>query len=214
MPATAAVGDDLTTVFGVMNAVGLVAFALVGSLKAIDEDLDVLGVAVLGYLTALGGGTLRDALVNRVPTVLSSTTDVWFAGGGVVLAVLLAGRIDERDLLDRALVTVPDAVGLAAFAATGAIVGAETGVSAFGVVVLGTLTGVGGGTLTDVLLDRVPFVLYEDFYATCAVAGCVAFLAARSLGLNAQVAGLACAAVALALRLLALRLGLELPAAS
>jgi uncharacterized membrane protein YeiH len=211
--APPALGGDLTTVFGVMNAVGLVAFALVGSLKAIDENLDVLGVAVLGYLTALGGGTVRDTMVNRVPTVLSSTTDVWFAASGVALAVLLSGRIDERNLLDRAVVTVPDAVGLAAFAATGAIVGADAGVSAFGVVVLGTLTGVGGGTLTDVLLDRVPFVLYEDFYATCAVAGCVAFLAARGVGLNAQVAGLACAVVAFAFRLVALRFELELPTA-
>jgi uncharacterized membrane protein YeiH len=222
----------MVTAFGAMNALGLVAFAIVGSLKAAEEEFDVLGVATLGVLTALGGGATRDVLVGRVPAMLRSTTDVAFALLGVALALLLATRIAPSRRQSRALaplsaapltshvgkrplehpiVTVPDAVGLAAFATTGALVGHAAGVSAFGVVVLGTITGVGGGLISDVLLRRVPFVLTEDFYATCAVAGSVAFWALVAAGFATALAAAACAGLTFALRVLALRYDWALP---
>ena len=105
-------------VFDVMNAVGLVAFAIVGSLKASDADLDLLGIAVLGFLTALGGGITRDVLVGRTPAAFSGSGDVAWAFVGVLLAIGLAVVVDERGLLDSPALVVPDAVGLAAFAAT------------------------------------------------------------------------------------------------
>jgi uncharacterized membrane protein YeiH len=223
----------MVTAFEVLNAVGLVAFGAVGSLKAADAEFDVLGVAVLGLLTALGGGATRDVLVGRVPAVLQSTADVGFAFLGVALALLFAARVStgraqqSRALaplaaapfarrvgiepLDHPAVTVPDAVGLAAFATTGALVGYDAGVTAFGVVVLGTITGVGGGLISDVLLQRVPFVLAEDFYATCAVAGSVAFWVLVASGAGTTVAAGVCAALAFALRVVAMRRNWQLP---
>lgn len=198
-------------VFDVMNAVGLVAFAVVGSLKASDARLDLLGIAVLGFLTALGGGIVRDTLVGRIPAALSGSNDVAWAALGVVVALALAWVVDERRLLDHPALLVPDAVGLAAFAATGALVGVDAGVSAFGMVVLATLTGVGGGTISDVLLDRVPFVLTEDFYATCALAGGVVFVGTAGAGYDPRTAAVTCAAVVFLTRVAALRRGWELP---
>ena len=200
----------MVTAFEAMNAVGLVAFAIVGSLKAVEAEFDVLGVAVLGVLTALGGGATRDVLVGRVPAMLQSTTDVAFALLGVALAVLLARRVGTT-LLDHPAVVVPDAIGLAAFATTGALVGFEAGVSPFGVVVLGTVTGVGGGLVSDLLLQRVPFVLAEDFYATCAVAGSAAFWSVAASGYGTAGAAAVCAVLTLGLRLLAIRRGWRLP---
>ncbi|MFC4360092.1 trimeric intracellular cation channel family protein [Halobium salinum] len=197
-------------VFALMNVVGLVAFAMVGSLKAADADLDLFGVAVLGVLTALGGGTVRDVLVGRVPGALRSTGDVAVALLGVALAVLLARRVRGR-LLDHPLLLAPDAVGLAAFAATGALVGHEAGLSPFGVVALATLTAVGGGSLADVLLSRVPVVLREEFYATPAVLGGALFWLAESVGVDPSAAALGCAGLVLGVRLLALRRGWDLP---
>ncbi|GAA0653251.1 trimeric intracellular cation channel family protein [Salarchaeum japonicum] len=198
-------------VFDVMNAVGLVAFAIVGSLKASDADLDLLGIAVLGFLTALGGGITRDVLVGRTPAALSGSGDVLWTFVGVLVALALAVVVDERGLLDSPALLVPDAVGLAAFAATGALVGVSAGVSSFGVVVLATLTGVGGGTISDVLLDRVPFVLTEDFYASCALIGGVLFVLAVDAGVGRRTAALACAGVVFALRLLAVHREWRLP---
>ncbi|MFC6992259.1 trimeric intracellular cation channel family protein [Haladaptatus sp. GCM10025707] len=202
----------MLSAFAVMNVVGLLAFAVTGSLKAIDEQLDVLGVFVLGTMIALGGGMTRDVLVGAVPNALQSTDDVTIALAGVVLAIFLSRT--RRNWVQHSAILVPDAIGLAAFAATGALVGAEAGVSGFGVVLLATLTGVGGGLISDVLLQRVPGVLKEDFYATCAVAGGVVFWAVSEGGAGPDVAAAACAATVLALRLLALRFDWSLPRVS
>ena len=196
--------------FAAMNAIGLVAFAVVGALKGSDADLDLFGIAVLGFLTALGGGTIRDLLVGRVPTSLQSNIEVLFAAVGIALAVVLAARV-RGDLMESPAVLLPDAIGLAAFAATGAAVGVEAGLSPFGVVVTATLTGVGGGSLSDLLLARVPAVLREDFYATPAVAGGAVAPPAVALGLSVGATTLLAAAVVLTLRLGALRYGWRLP---
>lgn len=196
--------------FAVMNAVGLVAFAAVGTLKAADADLDILGASTLGLLTALGGGATRDVLVGRVPALLTSLSDVGLVGLGVAFG-LLVGRWRADDALGHPLLQTADAIGLAAFAASGALVGVSAGVSAFGVIVLATLTGVGGGLVSDVLLRRVPAVLKEDFYATCAVLGGIAFLTVGSAGVGAPWPTAACAGVALVARLGALRFGWRLP---
>jgi uncharacterized membrane protein YeiH len=195
-----------------MNAIGLVAFAVVGALKAADADLDLLGIAVLGVLTALGGGMTRDVLVGRVPAALQGTSDVSIALVGVVLAVALRTRLRGR-LRDHPALLASDAVGLAAFAATGASVGYATGLSPFGVVTLAALTGVGGGSLSDLLLGRVPVVLREDFYATPAVVGGVLFWGAAAAGVDPDALVLPSALSVLVVRALALRFEWELPSA-
>ncbi|GAB6878692.1 TRIC cation channel family protein [Halorubrum gandharaense] len=197
-------------VFEALNAVGLLAFAAVGALKGADAELDLFGVAVLGILTALGGGIIRDALVGRVPVALTSMTDVAVVLVGVAAAVLAARRL-AGPLLSNPVLLTADAAGLAAFAATGALVGHEAGVSFFGVVVLATLTGVGGGSLSDVLLARVPVVLREDFYATPAVLGGVLFPVVVWVGVGTGIASLLVAGVVFAIRLLALRYDWHLP---
>ena len=194
--------------FGAMNAVGLLAFAIVGALKAVDADFDLLGVTVLGVTTALGGGVTRDLLVDTVPLALRSTTDVSVALLGVALAVAFARR--GRPYVERTI-RIPDAVGLSAFATTGALVAADAGLSPFGVVVLAAVTGVGGGLVSDLLLQNVPFVLVEDFYATCAVLGGVAFWATTAAGLGSDAAAAVCAAAVLGSRLLAIRYEWSLP---
>lgn len=201
---------DAGLAFAAMNAVGLVAFAAVGALKGREAGLDLFGVVVLGFLTALGGGTVRDLLVGRVPTSLQSNVEVLWATLGIVLAVAISVRYGD-DPRDSPALLVSDAVGLAAFAATGAAVGLEAGLSPFGVVVVATLTGVGGGSLSDLLLVRVPAVLREDFYATPTVAGGVVAWLAAALGTDLGVTTLLAAGAVLALRLAALRFDWRLP---
>jgi uncharacterized membrane protein YeiH len=195
--------------FALMNVIGLLAFAIVGSLKGAEADLDLFGVAVLGILTALGGGIVRDTLVGQVPLALRATTDVLVVLLGITIALVIIRRFG--DLRNHPLVLIPDAVGLAAFAATGASVGYEAGLTPFGIVVLAALTAVGGGSLCDLLLTRVPVVLREDFYATPAVIGGVFFWLGVSVGISTGFATIGCAGLVLALRLLALRRGWRLP---
>jgi uncharacterized membrane protein YeiH len=201
---------DAGIAFAAMNAVGLVAFAAAGALKGRAAGLDLFGIVVLGFLTALGGGTIRDLLVGRVPTSLQSDVEVLFAAFGIVLAVIVSIRLRD-DPRETPALLLSDAVGLAAFAATGAAVGIETGLTLFGIVVVATLTGVGGGSLSDLLLVRVPAVLREDFYATPAVVGGIVAWVAAGAGVDGGTTTLLAAGAVLTLRLGALRYDWRLP---
>ncbi|TKX75237.1 trimeric intracellular cation channel family protein [Halorubrum sp. GN11_10-6_MGM] len=197
--------------FAVMNTVGLVAFALVGASKAVREGFDLFGVAVVGLAMAFAGGVTRDLLVARVPLALRSPVEILLGLVGVGLAVGLSAWLASPD--EHPVTLVADAVGLAAFATTGAIVATDAGVSAFGVVAVATINAVGGGALADILLDRSPFILFEDFYASCAVLGGVAYWLVGTLGGPSGIAAATCAAVTVGLRLVAVARGWRLPTA-
>ena len=197
--------------FAVMNTVGLVAFALVGSAKGIREEFDVFGIGVVGLVTAFGGGATRDVLVGRTPLALQNLGEVGLAIFGVGLALGLSVLLESPD--DHPITLVADAVGLAAFATAGAIVATEAGVSAFGVVSIATINAAGGGAYADVLLDRSPFILFDDFYASCAVLGGTTYWVLTVLGGSGSLTAAGCAAMTVGTRLLAVNFGWELPTA-
>lgn len=195
--------------FAVMNTIGLLAFALVGAAKAIREKFDLFGIAVVGLAMAFAGGVTRDLLVNRVPLALQSPIEIGLGLLGVGLAIVLSAVLTSPD--SHPITLVADAIGLAAFATTGAIVATEVGVSAFGVVAIATINAAGGGAVADVLLDRSPFILFEDFYASCAVLGGSAYWIVGSIGAAEGTAAIVCAAVTVGTRLAAATYGWSLP---
>jgi len=138
--------------FAVMNTIGLVAFALVGASKAIREEFDVFGITIVGLAMAFAGGATRDLLVTRTPLALQSPIEISLGLLGVGLAIALSVVLTSPETHPVTLVS--DAIGLAAFTTTGAIVATEAGVSAFGVVAIATINAVGGGAFADILLDR------------------------------------------------------------
>ncbi len=156
--------------FLLANDIGLVAFAVSGVYKGINRGLDVLGASVLGFMTALGGGVTRDLLANRPPAVFIGYSDLVFAFLGVIFA-FLTYALTRKDISGTTTVKVTDAIGLAAFTVLGASVGFSSHFNIAGVVLLGVVTGVGGGLISDLLTLRIPMVLSEDFYATCSIAG-------------------------------------------
>ena len=198
-----------TDPFAVMNAIGLVAFALVGSAKAIREEFDLFGIAVVGLAMAFAGGMTRDLLVSRVPLALQSPLEIGLGLLGIALAITLSAILLSPD--NHPITIVSDAIGLAAFATTGAIVATEANVSAFGVVAIATINAVGGGAVADLLLDRSPFILFDDFYATCAVLGGSAYWIVMSVGATGSTAAIVCAIVTIGTRLAAVTYGWNLP---
>lgn len=195
--------------FAVMNTIGLVAFALVGASKAIRAEFDLFGVTIVGLSMAFAGGMTRDLLVSRVPLVLQSPSEITLGFSGVLLAIVL--RVVQQSPDEHPITLVADAIGLASFATTGAIVATEANVSAFGVVAIATINAVGGGAFADILLDRSPFILFEDFYASCAVFGATAYLVVGALGAGGSIAAGVCAVVTVATRLLAVTQNWEIP---
>jgi uncharacterized membrane protein YeiH len=195
--------------FAVMNTIGLIAFALVGSSKAIREEFDVLGITIVGLAMAFAGGVTRDLLVTRVPLALQSPIEISLGLLGVGLAIVLSVVLTAPETHPIALVS--DAIGLAAFATTGAIVATEAGVSVFGIIAVATINAVGGGAVADILLDRSPFILFEDFYASCAVLGGSAYWIVGALGAAGSTAAAVCAIVTVATRLAAVTYDWHLP---
>ncbi len=196
--------------FAVMNAIGLVAFAFVGASKAIGEEFDLFGIVTVGLAMAFAGGVTRDLLVTRVPLALQSPLEIGLALLGAGLAIALNVGLSAPETHPVGLVS--DAIGLAAFATTGAIVATEAAISAFGVVAVATINAVGGGAVADILLDRPPFILFEDFYASCAVLGGSAYWVAGQLGATGSTTAAVCAVVTVGTRLTAVRYNWNLPA--
>lgn len=192
----------------VLDLAGVAVFAVSGALAAGRLGLDLLGVAVLASVTAIGGGTLRDLLLNRHPVFWISDTRYLF----VILLAALA------TVLFAALITpaapallVADALGLALFAITGAQVAEEKKLSPLIVTLMGTMTACAGGVLRDVLSGVVPLLLRRDIYASAAVAGIVLYLLLQAAGARRGLAfGLGIVAVA-GLRLAAIAFGWQLP---
>ena len=195
--------------FAVMNTIGLVAFALVGSVKAIREGFDLFGITVVGLAMAFAGGATRDLLVNRIPLALQSPIEISLGLLGVGLAITLSVVLSSPDT--HPITLLSDALGLAAFATTGTIVATGAGVSAFGVVAIATINAAGGGAVADILLDRSPFILFDDFYASCAVLGGSAYWVVGSLGAAGSTAAAVCATVTVVTRLAAVTYNWDLP---
>jgi uncharacterized membrane protein YeiH len=163
-----------------MNTIGLIDFALVGSAKAIREEFAQLEPIIVGLTMAFAGGVTRNLLVTRIPLVLQSLIEISLGLLGVSLAIALSVVVKTPET--HPVTFIADAIALAAFATTGAIVATEAGVSAFGIVAIATINAIGGGTVADILLDRPPFILFEEFYASCAILGGTAYWIATMFG--------------------------------
>jgi uncharacterized membrane protein YeiH len=192
--------------------VGIVAFAMSGAFKAIRHRLDLLGLLVLGFCTAMGGGLVRDSLLNRIPAVFLANGPALFALAGCLLAALwhVYGPSSTSLEQDRRFLFV-DALGLAVFTATGARLGTEAGLLPWATILLGGLTAVGGGAIRDLLVLEVPLVLKADFYATASLIGGLAYTLLARGPETASLAAPAAFAVTLFLRTMAILSGWKLP---
>jgi uncharacterized membrane protein YeiH len=192
----------------VLDLVGVAVFAVSGVLAARDRGLDLLGVIVIATITAIGGGTLRDLLLNRYP--IFWITDAQYLTVIIASALLTVAYVRVRPPPGKALL-VADAAGLALFALSGAQVAEAAQCPAIIVVLMGTLTGVAGGVLRDVITAQVPLILRRDIYATAAIVGVALYLLLQAFGLQRSAAFGAGMAVVIALRLLAIHWSLQLP---
>jgi uncharacterized membrane protein YeiH len=193
----------------VLDLVGTFAFALNGALTALRAArLDVVGVVTLGMITALGGGTLRDVLLDSLPP--ATFTDWRYlavaAAGGLIAA--LAGR--HLDRISRPI-TVLDAAGLSLFAVTGATKAIDLGFGPVQAVLVGGITAVGGGTLRDVLVRRIPSVLSSELYAIPALLGALVVVVLPLLRVDVVVAAVAGAVLCFGIRMVGVRYGLNAP---
>lgn len=192
-----------------LDLTGTFAFALNGGLTAARAArVDIVGVITLGMITALGGGVIRDILLNGLPP---ATFRDWrylaVAAGGALIAFAFGHRLDRLAVP----IMVLDAVGLSVFAVTGASKGLDFGLGPAQAVILGTITAVGGGTLRDAMIGVVPSVLSEGLYAIPAAVGAAITVGAVLFGIYGVPAAVVAALVCLCIRLVGVRFNLNAP---
>jgi len=202
----------MNTLIKTIEVIGIFAFALSGILEARKKGMDLVGVYVVGMVTAFGGGSLRDLVLDRHP--LFWVEHFWYP---VILLLLsfLAGFL-VRQLTEHVrvmnAVLVLDALGLGLFAASGASVAHQAGTNPFIASLIGVMTGVFGGVMRDIICNEIPYVFQRtELYATCAFAGACAYLVIYSTSGNEAVAVTVCIAVTFVLRMLAIRYKIRLP---
>ncbi len=193
----------------IMDFLGVAVFAASGVLAAGRKNLDWFGVLVIAMVTAVGGGTLRDLLIDRPVFWLIHTAYLWVIIAATLLTMLV---VRVREIPMRALL-IADALGLALFAISGARIAEAAGFGGIVAVILGTMTGVAGGVLRDMLLAEIPLLLRDgEIYATAALSGIIVYLGLQELGLERGTAAYFGMAVIAALRFTGIFLGLKMPA--
>jgi len=192
-----------------LDFIGTFVFALNGALTAVRaERLDIFGVITLGMFTGLGGGTIRDVLLDSLPP---ATFVDWrylaLAAGGGLVAFVLSRRLERLKMP----IIVLDAVGLSVFAVLSAYKALDLGFGVLQAMVVGTVTAVGGGTIRDVMIGRIPTVLRSELYAIPALIGAGCAAAAHSAGYQGTVAVLSAAAVCFGIRMVGVYFDLNAP---
>jgi len=155
-------------ILDVAEVIGIIAFALSGFLIAVEAKLDILGIFIASFLTAFGGGATRDIIVGRELYAFSNN----YASVLVIAVIMIAIYFKMQKLEDiekHPLFVSADTLGMVSFAISGAMIGLESGISFFGVVLLSLITAVGGGVMRDILINKVPLILVSEFYGSVAL---------------------------------------------
>jgi uncharacterized membrane protein YeiH len=176
---------------------GTLLFAIEGAIAAVQGNLDLLGIMVLAFATAMGGGIIRDLLIGAVPP--AALRDWRYPTAAFTGAIFIFFFVHYVLMLPVVGLVILDAAALSLFAVAGTEKALVYAIHPFIAVLLGTITAVGGGVIRDVFLNRVPLVLNSDIYATAAMVGSAAMVVSRKMKLNptacAVVGGVVCFSV-------------------
>lgn len=194
----------------IADLLGVAIFAVTGALAAGRKKMDLLGVLALATVTAIGGGTLRDLLLDRHPIFwLQDHTSL----GVIVAAALLTVAYTRRRPPPRNALALADAFGLAVFGIMGAQIAETSGLTGIMIVLMGTITGAAGGVIRDALSAKIPLIFRQgELYATAAIGGTGVYLLLTQAGLHRPAAALIGMAVIILVRVASIPGGLKLPA--
>ena len=196
---------ELTFLF-VIEVIGTIAFAISGIRMAAAKHFDWFGAYTVGLVTAIGGGTLRDILLD-IPVFWMQTW--WYlAVTGISLGLVILFR---KVLVKTQILFVFDTIGLGLFVVIGIQKTLDVDYPMWVAIVMGVVTGAVGGVIRDILVNNEPLLFQKDIYATACLAGGLVYWMMLLAGTSVMAQGLACAATVIVIRLLAVRYGWSLP---
>lgn len=197
--------------FAILELIGVITFAFSGVIEAHRRGMDLVGVFAIAFVTAFGGGTLRDLLLDRTPLVWIAEPDYVL----LVLGIAVLGTLALRSgffRLNEESITLPDALGLGLFSAVGTAFALQMGLSPVIGVFMGVISATFGGVIRDVACNEVPVIFRRgQLYATCAFFASLVFWGLQAAGADYGAAVAASILLAAALRVWAVRNNVQLP---
>ncbi len=192
----------------IIDLLGTAAFAISGARQAIVRKLDVFGVLIISFVTAVGGGTLRDVLIGNTPVAwMRNEQTIAIILAGATVTMLVNGLYRKL----RNTLFLFDSLGLGLFTLAGVDVALQAGFSPGMAIALGTISACFGGVIRDVLLNQVPLIFHKEIYASACIAGGVLFFGLRYLGIDNTVNQVLCICSIVLIRMVAVRYQLSLP---
>lgn len=194
--------------FHFLDIIGTLAFAISGVLTAFNKKLDPFGVFIIAFVTAVGGGTLRDVLIGRTPVGwMQDLTYVYMILLGFFIALIFRKKLDRL----RKSLFLFDTIGLGVFTLIGLEKGIETGLHPIICIALGTITACFGGVIRDILCNEIPIIFRREIYATICIIGGIVFFALKYFNLNNDILYVVTSLVIITIRLMAVRFKWYLP---
>lgn len=193
--------------FYLIDLLGTMVFAISGAMAAMRHNIDIFGASFTGFVTAIGGGSLRDVFLDIRP--------VWVDDGNYLLAILLGvllAILFNKQLFHLArTLFLFDALGIGFFTVVGVEKSLHYESSGIAAVVLGMFSAVMGGVTRDTLMNETPLIFRKEIYATACLAGSIFFVVAHQMGLDSNVNAFTSALIVVAIRILSVRYKLSLP---
>lgn len=194
--------------FHLLDIIGTMAFAMSGALTAMNKKMDPFGVFIIAFVTAVGGGTLRDIMIGRTPVGwMLDLKYVYVIIIGFVLAIIFRKKFDRL----RTSLFLFDTIGLGVFTLIGLEKGINIGLHPVICVALGTMTACFGGVIRDILCTEIPVIFRREIYATICILGGIVFFILREFNLESDVLYLATSLVIISVRLMAVKFKWYLP---
>lgn len=194
--------------FYIIDILGTIAFAISGVLVAMDKKMDLFGILIIAFVTAVGGGTLRDILIGQTPVGwMKDMTFTYVILGSAVFAVLLRNKINYL----RKSLFLFDTIGIGLYT----VVGVEKGINAelhpIICIALGTISACFGGVIRDILCNEIPVIFRKEIYATACILGGLSYFLLRKLPIESDFVFMISGAIVILVRLLAVRYKIALP---
>ncbi len=196
------------TFFDILDILGTTAFAISGALSAMNRRLDLFGIFIIAFVTSIGGGTVRDALIGNTPVSWMQNPLVMYLIGAVTaLSIIFRNKLDY---LKKSLFLF-DTIGLGIFTITGVETGIRAGLEPIVSIALGTMTGCFGGVIRDILCNEIPVIFRKEIYATASIAGGICFMILYMFNINENLIYTSTTLFIIIIRLLVVKYKISLP---
>ncbi|MEN8185564.1 MAG: trimeric intracellular cation channel family protein [Bacteroidota bacterium] len=194
--------------FHILDLLGTASFAISGALTAMNKKMDTFGVFIIAFATAVGGGTLRDILIDRNPvTWMSDLTYVYIIFISVIIAIIFRKKIGY---LSKSLFLF-DTIGLGIFTIVGTEIGIQNDLHPLISISLGMMTATFGGVIRDILINEIPIIFHKEIYATACIIGSLTYILLNELPIHQDIKYIITTLIVISIRLVAVRFKLKLP---